>query len=476
MKTKNVSSVELTEECLKNALRSKNNTYISLLNDSAVLRAKKADEEIHQNGTMTLLHGIPFSLKDLFITKGIRTTAGSKMLFNYIPPYESFVAQSLLDAGGILIGKTNLDEFGMGATNETSAFGPVLNPLDPKKSPGGSSGGSAVSIIEESSYFSMGTDTGGSIRLPANYCGLVGYRPSYGRVSRYGQIAFSSSLDQAAPIAQCVLDIACIMELISTKDRRDETNLELGKLDLVSNLLSLDLKYIQGKKIGLSEHLLDECEEDVKIEMLKALAHFKKMGAELVPISLPHLKESLPAYYAISSGEASSNLARYTGSLFGLQKSNHELTSAHLKDHYFEQCKTNRTSGFGDEVKFRLLIGALSLLPEKGESLFKKASQVRRLVCQDFELAFSHCDFIFSPVSRTVASDLNSSISFETDSKNDFYNVPASLAGLPALALPFGKGKNNLPTGFQLISKALSDSELLKIGHAFELSLGRDVV
>ncbi len=466
LKNKKVSSTELTQHCLKNAFAAKNNSFISITEDLALIEAQNADQEIAKSGLKSTLHGIPYSLKDLFVTKGIRTTAGSKILFNYIPPYDGYVSKAFKNAGGVLIGKVGLDEFGMGSTNENSAFGAVLNPLNPSKVPGGSSGGSAASVAEGSSYFSMGTDTGGSSRLPANFCGLVGFKPSYGRVSRYGQIAYASSLDQAAPMANTTLDIACVMEQITEKDYHDGTNVNLGSMKLVEDLLNLSETYIKGKKIGLSKDLIEGCANDVKTELNKALEQLKKAGAEFVDVSLPNLKHCVPAYYVIATCEASSNLSRYDGIHFGLRKSH----KGNLEDTYIE----SRSYGFGDEVKKRIILGTFSLSSGYYDAYYTKACKVRRLIFNDFIESFKKCDMIFSPVCATTAFDLGVGPKDPVQMyMNDLYTIPANLAGLPALALPFGKGLDGMPTGFQLIGKQFGDIDLLKFGHAFDILSGR---
>jgi aspartyl-tRNA(Asn)/glutamyl-tRNA(Gln) amidotransferase subunit A len=466
LKNKKVSSLELTKECLKNAFNSKNNSFISVTEEIALSEAKKADEEIALNGVKSTLHGIPYSLKDLFITKGIRTTAGSKILFNYVPPYDGYISKAFKEAGGVLIGKVGLDEFGMGSTNENSAFGIVKNPLNENKVPGGSSGGSAASVAEGSSCFSMGTDTGGSSRLPANFCGLVGFKPSYGRVSRYGQIAYASSLDQAAPMAHTTLDIACVMEHITTKDYHDGTNVNLGKMNLMTDFLEMSETYIKGKKIGVSKDLIDGCASDVKEELNKALEHLKKAGAILIDVSLPNLKHSVPAYYIIATCEASSNLSRYDGIHYGLRKSH----KGNLEDTYTE----SRSYGFGDEVKKRIILGTFSLSSGYYDAYYSKACKVRRLIFNDFIESFKKCDMVFSPVCATTAFDIGVGSSDPVQMyMNDLYTIPANLAGLPAIALPFGKGADGMPTGFQLIGKQFGDADLLKFGHAFDLSTGR---
>lgn len=468
LKNKKVSAVELATDCLKKATEAKNNTFISLTDDLALESARRADLEITSSGIKSTLHGIPYSLKDLFITKGIRTTGGSKILFNYVPPYDGYVSQAFKNAGGVLIGKVGLDEFGMGSTNENSAFGIIKNPLNDKKVPGGSSGGSAASVAEGSSYFSMGTDTGGSSRLPANFCGLVGFKPSYGRVSRYGQIAYASSLDQAAPMANTTLDIACVMEHITAKDYHDGTNVDLGTMKLVEELLKLSETHIKGKKIGVSKELIDGCAADVKAELNKALEHLKKMGADLVDVDLPNLKHCVPAYYIIATCEASTNLSRYDGIHYGLRKAH----KGNLEDTYIE----SRSYGFGEEVKKRIILGTFSLSSGYYDAYYSKACKVRRLIFNDFMDSFKKCDFVFSPVCATTAFDIGVGPSDPVQMyMNDLYTIPANMAGLPAIALPFGKGSDGMPTGFQLIGKQFADADLLKIGHAFDVSTGRGV-
>jgi aspartyl-tRNA(Asn)/glutamyl-tRNA(Gln) amidotransferase subunit A len=468
LKNKKVSSTELTLECLKNAKASNNNTFISLTEDIALLQAKTSDELISKNGVTNILQGIPYTLKDLFITKGIRTTGGSKILFNYIPPYDGYVSTQFQKAGAVLIGKVGLDEFGMGSTNENSAFGNVLNPHNNKKVPGGSSGGSAATIAEGSSFFSMGTDTGGSSRLPANFCGITGFKPSYGRVSRYGQMAYASSLDQAAPLANTTLDIACIMENITEKDYHDGTNVNLGAMKIVEQLLSIKPEYLKGKKIGVARELIDGCSSDIKSELTKALDHLKSLGAVIVEIQLPNLKYCVSAYYVIATCEASSNLSRYDGIHYGLRKAH----KGNLEDTYIE----SRSYGFGDEVKRRILLGTFSLSSGYYDAFYSKACKVRRLIYNDFINAFNSCDVVFSPVCATTAFDIGVGPSDPVQMyMNDLYTIPANLAGLPGLALPFGKGSDGMPTGFQLIGKQFGDEELLKIGHAFDLSTGRGV-
>ena len=461
LRKKKISSLELTSEALTKAKLSKNNSFISLTSDHALNQAKVADAEISIKGPKSWLHGIPYSLKDLFITKGIRTTAGSKILFNYVPPYDGFVSKKLSSAGGVLIGKVSCDEFGMGSTNENTPFGAVLNPINPEFVAGGSSGGSAASVAEGSAAFSMGTDTGGSIRLPANFCGLVGFKPTYGRVSRYGQIAYGSSLDQAGPLAHSVLDAGCVMEFITEKDPLDVTNTPNQKMSIVSELEKIKPDYLKEKVIGFSPEFIDACDPDVRTSLNGALKIFEKEGARLKEISLPHLKYSVAAYYLIATSEASTNLARYDGIHFGYRD---KMLVKNLEDTYIR----SRTFGFGEEVRKRIILGTFSLSAGYQDQYFAQACKVRRKIFEDFMNAFLHCDVIFSPVCASVA--FKQSESKQDPIKmymNDLYTIPVNLAGLPGLAIPFGH-KSALPTGFQLIGKSFQDEELLKIGHAFE--------
>jgi len=459
---KKISSVELTKEALNKAETSKNNAFISLTSDLALNLAKTADAEISAKGPKTWLHGIPYSLKDLFITKGIRTTAGSKMLYNYVPPFDGFISKKLSSAGGVLIGKVSCDEFGMGSTNENTPFGAVLNPLNTKFVAGGSSGGSAASVAEGSAAYSVGTDTGGSIRLPANFCGLVGFKPTYGRVSRYGQIAYGSSLDQAGPITNSVLDTGCVMELITEKDPLDVTNVPNKKMSVVHELEKIKPGYLKDKVICFSQEFIDACDPEVRNSLSEALKIFEKEGAKLKNISLPHLKYSVAAYYLIATSEASTNLARYDGIHFGFRD---KINDSNLEKTYIR----SRTLGFGEEVRKRIILGTFSLSAGYQDQYFAKACKVRRKIYDDFMSAFLQADVIFSPVCASLAfKQGESKLDPIKMYMNDLYTIPVNLAGLPGLALPFGK-HDGLPTGFQLIGKSFEDEELLKIGRAFEL-------
>lgn len=463
LKNKEVSCSELVQENIKNLQKASSNSVISDLSAQALDLAKVESKVIEQDGPSSILHGIPYTLKDLFVTKAIRTTAGSKMLYNYCPPYDGYVSQSLKKSGGILVAKVSCDEFGMGSTNESTPYGVVTNPLNSKHVAGGSSGGSAAAIAEGIGAYSIGTDTGGSARLPANFCGLVGFKPSYGMVSRFGQIAYASSLDQASPMAQSVLDIACVMDSFHEDDRRDSTLAKVAKGHFVEKLLKITPAYLKGKKIGVAQEFIEACDPLVKEQLLKALDLLKKSGCEVVDVDLKHLKYSVSTYYIIATCEASSNLARYDGIHYGARISAH----GDLAESY----KASRGFGFGEEVKKRIMLGTFALSSGYYDAYYTKACKVRRLIKNDFDEAFKKCDVIFSPVCSSTAFSLGSSLKDPIKMyMNDLYTIPVNLAGLPALALPFGLGENALPTGPQFIGKYLNDDELLALGRAFELA------
>ncbi len=460
LKKKEISSAELTAECLKNLGANKNNSFISITSELALESAKKVDQEISKSGVSSYLHGIPYSLKDLFITKNIRTTAGSKMLHNYIPPYEGYVAKMLKKAGGVLVGKTGCDEFGMGSSNDNTAYGPVTNPLDPNYVPGGSSGGSAISVLEKSSYFSMGTDTGGSVRLPANFCGLVGFKPSYGRISRYGQIAYGSSLDQAAPFGNSVLDMAIILDQLTENDPNDSTQAPLGNTKSTEYILKNEKASLKGFKVGYYPEFIENCREDVQKNLKESLEKLRSLGAELVEVELPHSKYSVAVYYIIATSEASSNLARFDGIHYGYSAKN----QTGLEQVYV----ASRSEGFCDEVKRRILLGTFCLSSGYSDEYFNHACKVRRLIRTDFDKAYEKCDFVFSPVCATTSFRRDEDLTPLQMYMTDLYTIPVNLAGLPSIAIPNGtSSQNKMPTGFQLIGKAFDDERLLSFAHNF---------
>ena len=461
LKNKKISAVELVQDCLQNFQKADNNSMISLTAESALKEASLIDKEIADQGIKGPLHGVPYTLKDLFVTKGIRTTAGSRMLYNYIPPYDGYVSSQLKKAGAILMGKVTLDEFGMGSTGEMTPFPAAKNPLNEKRVTGGSSSGSAASVVEGSSIFSMGTDTGGSTRLPANFCGLVGFKPSYGRVSRYGQIAYASGLDQAAPLAKTAVDIGHIMNAITEKDPRDATNTSRPPLEMASRMEKITPGFLQGKKIGFSSVLMEDCKDDVKEELKKGLSHFEKQGVKLVELDFPLLKYAVATYYILSSSEASANLARYDAIRYGACKRGENLENCYTK---------SRQEGFGEEVKRRIFLGTYSLCSGYYDAFYAKACKVRNLIEEEFKKNLQKCHAVFFPVCASTAFPCNHTQYPLQMYLNDLYTIPVNLALLPGLALPFGKGVDGMPTGFQLIGRRFADAEIIELGVAFERS------
>lgn len=465
LKNKKITSTELTKEALVSLKKRNDNAYITVTEHLALDQAARADKLLAENHCHSYLHGIPYSLKDLFITESIRTTAGSQYLVNYIPPYQGQVAHVLKKSHAVLMGKVGCDEFGMGSTNKNTPFGIVDNPVNADFAAGGSSGGSAASVGSGSCAFSIGTDTGGSIRLPANFCGLSALKPSYGRVSRYGQIAYGSSLDQASPIAKTVMDLACIMEDLSQLDARDASQVPMKPIKIVEELEKISPSWIKGKALGVDYSFLDQCNPMVKKELEIALKHFSSHGVKLKEIKLPNLKYSVAVYYLIATSEASANLARYDGLHFGHQT---QLSNPTLEQTYTH----SRSEGLGSEVKKRIMLGTFALSSGFSDQFFIKAAKVRRLIANDFQNAFAHCDFIFSPVCVSSAFTKKSLEQFEQDAlkeyMNDLYTIPVNLAGLPALAIPHGIAENAMPTGFQLIGKQFADEDLLRAGVSWQ--------
>jgi aspartyl-tRNA(Asn)/glutamyl-tRNA(Gln) amidotransferase subunit A len=460
LKSGKTTSTELTKSCLEVAKKNPHNSFISVLEDRALFKASESDQRRKKGQELSPLDGIPFSLKDLFITEGIRTTAGSKILYNYIPPYDGFVSKSLNDAGAVLVGKVGCDEFGMGSTNQNTVFGPVANPINTEYIPGGSSGASAVSVIENSAFFSIGTDTGGSVRQPANFCGIYGLKPTYGRVSRFGQIAYASSLDQCSPFAKTPLDLAFIMETIAKNDPQDSTQVN-KEFKLSGALLNNHSKDLKNIKIGFSQALLDGCRKDVKNKLEQAKEKLTKMGAQFVNIELPHVKYAVEVYYVIATSEASANLARFDGIHYGL--------SMPSKDGLLGVYKNSRTEGFGEEVKRRILLGTFCLSSGYSDQYFEKACKVRQLISDDFKKALSQCDAIFSPVCATTAFSKDEVLTPLQTYMTDLYTIPVNLAGLPSIAIPWGKSESNsMPTGFQLIGKPFEDEKIITIAHIIE--------
>lgn len=459
LKKKEYSAVELTKAFLEavSQREAEIHAYISTNAEYALEQAKAADKRI-ANGEGTALTGIPAGIKDNMCTKGIATTCASKMLADYVPPYDAHVIQRLQEAGYVLLGKLNMDEFAMGSTTENSAMGITRNPRDTSRVPGGSSGGSAAAVAAGEAVYTLGSDTGGSIRQPAAFCGVVGMKPTYGRVSRYGLVAFASSLDQIGPLTRDVRDNAMVLAAIAGHDRRDATSVDRPVEDYLAGLED----GVAGIRIGLPEEFFgDGISADVKEAVLAAADTLAGMGAQLVQVKMPSLDYALSAYYVISSAEASSNLARFDGVRYGYRAADF----ADMDELY----QKSRSEGFGAEVKRRIMLGTFALSSGYYDAYYKKALQVRSLVRTDFDSAFAKCDCILSPVAPTVAYKIGEKTSDPLEMYlGDAYSVPVNIAGVPALSMPCGTGEGGMPVGMQLIGPAFSEAMLYRIGFAFE--------
>ena len=452
--SKEISNKEIVQEVYK-LIKDNNhlNAFITLNEETSINKA----EELDNKASDLPLAGIPIAQKDLFCTKGLRTTCGSKILENFIPPYSATVIENLEDAGCISVGKTNMDEFAMGSSNETSNFGNVYNPWGDNLVPGGSSGGSASAVAAGIVPGASGTDTGGSIRQPASLCGITGLKPTYGRVSRWGMIAFASSLDQAGPMARTAEDCALLLNEMCSHDIKDTTSLDEHIPNFEDNLN----QSLQGKKIGVVKDLdLSSLDNEVIKVYEDSLKEFVSLGADLVDISLPNLSLSVPTYYVVAPAECSSNLSRFDGVKFGRR-------SANPKDLEELYTKT-RSEGFGDEVKRRILIGSYVLSAGYYDAYYKKAQQVRRLIKNDFDEAFSSVDVIMTPTTRGPAFDIGSKGSDPIQMYlEDLFTISSNLAGLPAMSLPNGN-LDNKPIGLQIIGNFLDESSILNFAHMYQ--------
>tara|TARA_B100000579_G_scaffold113322_1_gene90677 strand:- start:403 stop:1824 length:1422 start_codon:yes stop_codon:yes gene_type:complete len=457
IRNKKISVKELSEIFIKRIKENTDlNAFIFFNEDLIIKRAKKIDnlkEELS-------LKGIPLGIKDLFCTKNMPTTAGSKILQNFHPKYESFVTKKLLNKGAIFLGKTNLDEFAMGSSTTTSFFGNTINPVSKNKKlvPGGSSGGSAAAVSAKLCLGATGTDTGGSIRQPASFCGVVGMKPTYGLCSRWGIIAFSSSLDQAGIFANNIEDTSILIREIAGYDENDSTSSNIKVPDYFNNLNA----NISGKTIGIpKEYSLPEVPDEINNVWDKAIKIFEKGGAKIKRISLPHTKYALPTYYIIAPAEASSNLARYDGIKYGFRANN--------SDSLDEMYELTRSEGFGKEVKRRILIGTYVLSAGYYDAYYLKAQKVRNLIAEDFKESFKECDFLLTPTTPSSAFAIGEK---EDDPikmyLNDIFTVPASLAGLPGISIPFGKSLDGNPLGIQLLSKHFDEQTILNAGYYLE--------
>ena len=460
LKQKKFSSIELTNFFLNrlDLHNSSINAFITIDKDKSLAMAKRADEIIKE-GNQDYLTGIPIAQKDIFCAEGWKTSCGSKMLDNFIAPYDSTVISKFNAAGAVNLGKTNMDEFAMGSSNETSFYGNVKNPWDIKTVPGGSSGGSAAAVAGMLAPAATATDTGGSIRQPASLCGLTGLKPTYGLVSRYGMIAFASSLDQAGPMCHTAEDCAAMMNVMSGHDPKDSTSIEREKENYLTDINNP----IKGLKIGVPKEFFSEgLDPEVEKIIEQGISEYKKLGAEIVEISLPNNHLSIPVYYVIAPAEASSNLSRYDGVRYGYRTKEYD----DLMDMY---CKT-REEGFGDEVKRRIMIGTYVLSAGYYDAYYLKAQKIRRLISEDFKKAFEKCDVILGPSAPSVAFPIG-------DKKEDplkmymqdVYTISTNLAGLPGLSMPGGL-MNNLPVGIQLIGNYFSEAKLLNIAHIFQMN------
>ena len=460
LRKKEYSSVQLTQAYLEQ-IDKKDKTigaYITVTADRAIESAKAFDEGRCSDSEISPLAGIPCGIKDNMCTKGIKTTCASKMLGGYIPPYSAHVVEKLEKSGAVILGKLNMDEFAMGSTTENSAFKVCRNPLDTDRVPGGSSGGSAAAVAAREAVYTIGSDTGGSIRQPASFCGVVGMKPTYGSVSRYGLVAFASSLDQIGPITSTVLDNALVLNAIVGHDKRDATSVKR-----VYNDFTADIKNgVKGMKIGVPEEFFGEgISDDVRKAVLAATDTYRALGAELVSVSMPSIDYALSAYYVISSAEASSNLARFDGVRYGYRCDDYSNID--------ELYRKSRSEGFGSEVKKRIMLGTFALSSGYYDAYYKKALQVRSLVRKDFDEAFGKCDFIISPVTPTVAYKIGEKTGDSLQMyMGDAYSVPVNIAGIPALTLPCGIGEGGMPVGMQLIGPAFSEGLLYRAGFAFE--------
>ena len=461
---KEVSALELTQSSIDRIekLDKTLGAFNSLCVDDAIKTAKLVDEKISKGEEIPILAGIPTALKDNMNFKGYKTTCSSKILENFVSPYDATVTAKLKEKLVPIIGKTNLDEFAMGSSNENSAFNIVRNPYNLNKVPGGSSGGSACSVSASEVTLSLGSDTGGSIRLPASFCGIVGFKPTYGRVSRYGLVAFASSLDQIGPFAKTIEDTAYLYEAIAGYDTKDSTSLNLEVGDIVGNLNN-DIK---GLKVGYIKELMgDGVSDDVKKSIENAIKTYEKLGATIKEISLPLITHSIGVYYIVATAEASSNLARFDGVRYGYRAQNCE----NLLDMY---CKT-RAQGFGPEVKRRIMLGTYALSSGYYDAYYKKAQQLRRLIAQDFDKAFKEVDILVSPTCPTTAFDLNSKANNPLEMYlTDIATIASNLMGGPALSMPCGFDKDNMPIGIQIIADKLNEKILLNSAYKLERELG----
>ena len=457
------STVEITEAILKRieVTEDRLHSFLSLSTDKALSIAEATDEKIQSGQDTRILDGMPIAVKDIFSTKGIETTCGSKILKNYLPPFESTVTQRLKDAGILFIGKTNMDEFAMGSSTENSAFGQTKNPWDLDRVPGGSSGGSAAAVSSGQALAAIGTDTGGSIRQPASFTGIVGLKPTYGRVSRWGMVAFASSFDQAGPMTKDVEDAALLLQTIAGYDQRDATSLT-ADVPIFTNTLH---QTVRGMKIGTIKELnLEDADPEIVRIFEENLKLLKEAGAEIVEVSIPNITHAVSTYYVIAPSEASSNLGRYDGVRYG-----HRAEDA---ESLIEMYEKSRDEGFGKEVKMRILIGTFALSAGYYDAYYIKAQKIQNLIRSQYAKAFDQVDVIASPVTPSPAFRIGEMIDDPIKMYlGDAFTIPANLAGIPGISVPGGFTKRKLPVGFQLLARHLDEENLFKVAHFFEQNL-----
>ena len=454
------SAVEIAQEALNRieTIEPKIHSFLYITSDRALEQAQQVDAKIAAGEEIGLLAGIPIGLKDNLCTKGISTTCASRILQNFVPPYESTVTQKLADAGTVMVGKTNMDEFAMGGSTETSAYQITANPWDVTRVPGGSSGGSAAAVSADECVVALGSDTGGSIRQPASFCGIVGMKPTYGLVSRYGLVAFASSLDQIGPLGRSVEDTAILLNAIAGYDPKDATSLKVEVPDYTQFLTS-DIK---GKKVGVIRETFEEgLDPEVEKTIRAAIAQLKDLGAEIQEISCPRFRYGIAAYYIIAPSEASANLARYDGVRYGARAEDAE----NLMDMYLK----TRSEGFGAEVKRRIMIGTYALSAGYYDAYYLQAQKVRTLIKQDFEQAFSQVDVLVSPTAPTTAFKMGEKTADPLSMYlTDLMTIPVNLAGLPGLSLPCGFDAQGLPIGLQMIGNVLREDQIFQVASAYE--------
>jgi len=465
VQTQSITATALVERCYERIASDdrKIGAFLTLSKERALAKANEVDRRAKAGDEMPALAGVSVAIKDVLVTQGVRTTAGSKILGNYVPPYDATVVKRLEVAGAVMLGKTNCDEFAMGSSNENSAWKPVHNPRDLSRVPGGSSGGSAAAVAADMAVVSLGSDTGGSIRQPAALCGVLGLKPTYGRVSRYGLIAFASSLDHVGPFGRCVKDVATVLRVIAGRDPMDSTSADIPVPDYVAELD----KPVHGLKIGVAKEYFGEgLDKEVRTTVESAIQKLASLGCEIVEVSLPHTKYAIPAYYIIATAEASANLARFDGVRYGFR--------AHGVKSLSEMYRRTRDQEFGTEVKRRIMLGTYALSTGYYDAYYLKAQKVRTLLTRDFEEAFRRVDAIVTPTSPTAAFKLGEKVDDPLAMYlADIYTVTANLAGIPGISVPCGETKEKLPIGLQILGRHFDESTVLRLAHAYEQAVER---